>query len=99
MVHKYKKIYQTQDETISENCVEWVGFNYKTANSCSGSVDISFSYVDCAGIEQTLTETTPCSNIAFSDHELLTPICVREASVQHIGGGANVLAINYGTSC
>lgn len=97
MIHKYKKIYQTQDETISEVCVEWTGFDYDRPSGCAGTADIDFSYIDCAGATQSVTFTVPC-DAPLGGYELITPLCVRDASVIEVAG-ASVTSIIYGASC
>jgi len=97
MVHKYKDIYKTQDETISSNCVEWLGFTYSTPSGCSISHNFEFSYVSCAGTTETTTVNAPCTP-PIDGFELLIPICVREGSVVQING-ASVQSILYGGSC
>lgn len=97
MIHKYKKIYQTEDETVSENCVEWIGFIYSTPTGCSGSANFEFSYVDCAGVSQTTIINVPCSP-PIDGFEIVIPFCVRDGSVVQING-ASVQSVLYGTPC
>lgn len=97
MVHKYKKIYKTQDDTVSENCVEWIGFTYSTPTGCSGSANFEFSYVDCAGTVQTEIINALCTP-PIDGYEILVPFCVKDGSVVQVGG-SSVQSILYGAPC
>lgn len=99
MLDKYKKIFQTQDDTISETCVEFVSFTYNPPSGIcvENQATLNFNYVDCAGDEQTVNYLVACD---AGIYELLTPLCVREGSVVVFGAGSgSLIAVQYGLSC
>jgi hypothetical protein len=99
MIHKYKKIYQTQDETISEDCVEWEGFTYLPPSGIciDNQATLNFNYIDCTGSPQTVGFLVSCLDGAY---EIFSPLCVRNGSVVATGAGASaVTGVQYGVAC
>jgi hypothetical protein len=97
MIHKYKKIYQTQDDTVNENCIEWVAFGYNPPNGgcLNGIATFTFEYLDCNSDLQTFSIGAGCFDGAY---ELIVPICVKENSVTPTGL-TDIIAIQYGNPC
>lgn len=92
-------IYKTQDDSISETCVEFVSFTYNPPSGIcvDNQATLNFNYVDCAGDDQTASYLVTCD---AGIYELLTPLCVREGSVIAFGiGSGSILAVQYGISC
>lgn len=98
MVSKYKKIYQTSVDELTQTCRQWIGFTYK------GDGIFTIEYILCGETEPRQFIINLPGNGGNDAYYNLTiefegiP-CVIEGSVIKISPEANLFTPEYGNSC
>ena len=101
MVSKYKKIYQTSVDELTQTCRQWVGFTYK------GNATFTIEYTLCGETEpRQFIINLPGDGGADVYYDITTnPTfeagvpCVVEGSVIKITPVLNIFTADYGNPC